>query len=273
MIGINKKEILILNGLSVYGFLSYEQMIHLGIAKHKSNLASSLSKLSAGKAPRISKIPHEMGGKAIYYLRKTGKLTLEKCIHTRLQQAKYSIRKIERDTQDKLHRTFTIDVHISIIQSLRERSVLFCHRYFDKQYQNNSTKKIISSRIKTNDRSSIIPDILLKLKSEAQEELYLIEIENGTNAHKTIAKCVTYAYAQLNGTLNQSLNFNSGIRTLWILEHNTTLNKVLDKLEENELFKNLTEYFLFKSIDQINDQDFLKDWINISRKKRSLYYI
>ena len=119
--------------------------------------------------------------------------------------------------------------------------------------------------------ASIKPDITFMLHSTTQNELFLVELERGRNAKKSIEKAVKHAEAMLTGAVNKRYDFQRGYRVLWIFEYENLIDTVLKELSSQSLFEPLTEYFLFKPLSQIGENIFLS-WRNVAGKERRMFY-
>jgi hypothetical protein len=268
------KQIQVLQALARYKFLTYSQMATLGIERHRSNLSTLLKGLRESSFPMVRKIPHGMGDEVKHYL--TEKAVPVLCELCGLEASQIHCPKgtILTDTQDQAHRTRLIDFHIALDLACQQTGIglLFCDRYFDT-IGNNRVEKNLKSKtaFEYKSNSSIKPDMVFKLQTASQEELFIVELENGRDAKKTVEKCIRHAEAVLSGSVNQRFNFNRGYRVLWILEFDGTLQTVLERLQGNPLFLNITEYFLFKPFSQMSNEVFLK-WRNVAGKERKMFY-
>lgn len=263
-----------MKALAKYKFLTYSQMTTLGIERHRSNLSTLLKDLRESSFPMVKKIPHGMGDEVKHYL--TEKAVPVLCELCGLEESEIHCPKgtILTDTQDQQHRTRLIDFHIALDLACQKTgtALLFCDRYFDT-IGNNKVEKNLKSKtaFQFKSNSSIKPDMVFKLQTASQEELFLVELENGRDAKKTVEKCIRHAEAVLSGTVNQRYNFNRGYRVLWILEFDGTLQTVMARLQENPLFQNLKEYFLFRALSEMCSNVFL-NWRNVAGKERKMFY-
>ncbi len=107
------------------------------------------------------------------------------------------------------------------------------------------------------------------LQTPNQQELYLMELENGQDAKKAVPKCIMHGKAILLGSANEKYSFNKGYRTLWIFEYRSTMESVLEKLSGLEFFENLKEYFLFKPLEEIRE-DFFQGWTWLVKKEKCI---
>ena len=272
----NERQAKILKALGTYKFLTYEQMIRLGIGKHSSNLSTEFKMLMERRKPLASKIPNRIITiPAKHFLTKYGKDFLVDTFDWNESQVKYLKKNPEKDTQDSKHRTTTIDCHIELNLCCQRDGVelLFCDAYFDMVGNNRMNRNLKSkTAILWNEKESIKADLVFILLTSKQKELYFLEIENGNDTKKAVEKCVNHGKAILLGSANKKYEFKSGYRTLWIFENKSTMTNTIKRLNENPFFKNLSEYFLFKTTDSIASENFFSNWQNVKAQKRKLFY-
>ncbi len=264
----------ILEALARYKFLTYTQMMKLGIERHRSNLSLLLKGLRESKLPMVKKIPHGMGEEVKHYLSEKAVPILKELCGLEEHEIHCPKGTILTHTQDEVHRTSIIDFHIALDLACKDESVslLFCDRYFDT-IGNNRVEKNLKSKtaFEMEGAASIKPDITFMLHSTIQNELFLVELERGRNAKKSIEKAVKHAEAMLTGAVNKRYDFQRGYRILWIFEYENVIDSVLKELSSQSLFEPLTEYFLFKPLSQIGENIFLS-WRNIAGKERRMFY-
>lgn len=268
------KQIAVLKSLATYKFLTYRQMQRLHIEKHKSNLSVIVSSLRERSTPYVRKIPHRFGIEAKHYLTKKGKEILTELCHLPEEQIQFPKGIIKTDTQDQKHRTSLIDIQIELYDLAKQNGieVEFCDRYFDVTGSNRVAKSLKSkTAIIYEGKKTLKADMTFMIKMQGNKELYLLELENGVDAQKTIPKCIMHGKAILRGSANERYNYKKGYRTLWVFEHRSTMESVLGKLSGIAFFKELQEYFLFKSLEDI-PQDLFGGWVNLSGEQRKMYY-
>lgn len=277
MMRLSKKQVLILKAIGKYKFITYSQIVRLGIEKFKNKCSFHCKDLREGRQPLIKKIPHRMGVEAKHYLTKRGKKELLE-LYEDLDAEKIlcPIGAILTDTQDEKHRTTTIDIQIEIDLACEEKQipVLFTDRYFDKVGNNRVSKNLRSKTAvlyQENPAKSIKADMVFMMQTSTQKELYFVELERGKNTKKSVQTAITYAKCILLGSANEKYNFNSGFRILWVYEHKSIMKAVIERLKENPAFKHLTEYMLFKSLDEIEGKIF-EGWSNLAGDTRKIYY-
>ena len=276
MIPLSNKKVLLLKAIAKYKFLTFNQIIRLGIEKHKANVSKLCKDLRESKRPLIRKIPHNNGEPAKHYLTKRGKeVLLDLCEDIQAEHIHIVPTILYTDTQDQKHRCTTIDIQIALDTTCVSHNLemLFCDRYFDTVGNNRIDKNLKSKTAFVYEANkSVKADIIFMLQTSKQKELYVLELENGKDTKKAVEKCINHAKAILLKSANEKYHFPQGYRTLWIFEHESIMQATISKLKENSFFSHLTEYFLFKPLSEL-DQDMTQDWRNIAGQKRKLYYL
>lgn len=272
---INDKQEKILKALGCFKFLTYNQMKRLGIDNYTSNLSNLVKELKDRRTPYVASIPHRIGSEVKHYLTAKGKELLINLYDLDESKAHCPIGKITTDTQDEKHRTSLISIQIEFDLQLRNEnsSIIFCDRYFDT-VGNNKTDKNLKSKtaILFEDSKSLKADMVFAVQTPKQKELYFLELENGKDSKKAIAKCFQHGKAILKGSGNAKYDFDRGYRTLWVFESEATIKAVINELTTNPFFTQMKEYFLFKPLNEI-EKSVCKDWLNADGKERQLFYV
>lgn len=269
-----RKELLILKALGRYKFLTYSQMSKLGIDNHRSNLSTLVKGLRESRKPLVGKIPHRIGSEVKHYLTKKGKEILVESFDYSEEQIQFPKGKIITDTQDQKHRTTIINFHIDLDFACQENGIelVFCDRYFDTVGNNRIDRNLKSkTAILYTKSKSVKADMIFLLQTLSQPELFLLELENGKGTKKAAEKCIRHGQAILLGSANEKYKFNRGYRTLWVFEYESIMQATLERLVDIPLLKNLTEYFLFKSLEQM-ETGFFDNWLNLAREQRKMFY-
>jgi hypothetical protein len=268
------KQIQILTFLSKYKFLTYGQLIQLGVSKHKSNLSNLVSSLRDGKKPYVRKIPHRFGVPAKHYLTKKGAEVLIELGKAQEDKIHYPKAVITTDTQDQKHRTCTVDLQIALDLSIDEQGleVTFTDRYFDTTGSNRVARNLKSKTALIYEGSKTLKaDMTFRIAGEKVDELYLLELENGTDAKKAVPKCIMHAKAIMLGSANEKFNYSKAYRTLWVFENESTMVSVRERVVVIPMFQKLKEYFLFKTVESFKEE-VSSGWVNLDNKKRKMYY-
>lgn len=272
----SEKQLAVIEYLAHYKFLTYLQLITLGVDKHRSNLSRVVSSLRNGNKPYVRTIPHRFGTESKHYLTKRGRDILVELRGWEEEEVRFPVAQIKTDTQDQFHRTTIIDIHILIDQQAEKNNaeVLFCDRYFDTTGSNRVARNFKSkTAIIYEGKRTLKADMTFMLRTPRQRELYLLELENSEKAKKGVEKCIQHAKAILLGSANELYNHQEGYRTLWIFEYEATMLSVMERVQKLPFFQSLYEFFLFKSLDQVRSEfDFFSGWRNLQGTERKMYY-
>lgn len=253
---LNPKQLDIIKNLGIFKFLTYDQLIVLGIDKHIPNLSNLISQLI--QINFVGKIPQRIGNKAKFYLTKKG---ADYLLEAHEMQAHFPIAKITTDTQDTKHRTALIDLHIAFSRF----DLVFFNRYFDKT--GNAREGSLNSKtaIKTS-KGIVKPDAIFMIQTPKQKELYVLELEMGKDKKKSYEKIIAHSTALREKQLNRQLDFNSGYRVLLVFEYESIMSSTLELVKDHAL----KEYFLFKSLNSL--EDLQGTWLNLFKESRKLFY-
>lgn len=270
---LSKKQSEILLAAAKYKFITHRQIVRLGIEKHKNKCSTLCGELRAGKRPLLKKIPHRVGHEVKHYLTKRGKdMLLDWHEHLEENNILYPKGAILTDTQDQKHRTTTIDIQIELDLTTEQTEgvhLLWADRYFDTVGNNRISKNLKSkTAVLYDDKHSVKADLIFMLQTNTQKELYLVELENGKDTKKAVQKCINHAKAIFRKSANEKYNFQQAYRTLWIFEHESIMQATMDRLQDNDFFKYLTEFFLFKPLAHLQNDFLMIGWISKGKGER-----
>lgn len=272
---INKKQEQMLRAIAKYKFITYAQVKRLSIESYSTNISSMCKAMRESKRPLIRKIPHRNGTPVKHYLTSIGKNVLLELYNDLNDEDIHFVPSIlYTDTQDQKHRTTTIDLQIELDLFCQKEQieVFFCDRYFDTVGNNRINKNLKSkTAFLYKESKSVKADMVFMIQTKKQKELYVLELENGRDSKKAVEKCMQHAHAILRKSANEKYSFPRGYRTLWIFEHQSILQSTMSRLKKKPFLKNMTEYFLFKPLENIED-DFFNGWLNLAGIKRKIYY-
>lgn len=269
------KQIKVLKALAHYKFLTYKQMSRLDIDKHTSNLSALVKGLREGRYPLVRKIPHRRGTPVKHYLTAKGKEILLSIHGLEVEHIKFPKGIIHTDTQDQKHRTTTIDIQIEleIACNREEIDILISDRYFDTTGNNRTDANLKSkTAVIYEGQKTLKADYTFMLRVEGIKELYLMELENGKDSKKATQKILNYSKAIFLGSVNEKYDYKKAFRSLWIFEHESTMKSVIKRMKSNEYLKNIKEWFLFKTVEEIKAKTFFTDWKNLQGDLRQMYY-
>lgn len=270
----------ILLSLAKYKFLTTSQMVRLGIATQRSNIATSLSKLKAMHKPFIEQMnfgffPGKGRVENFYYLKPKAKKALIEEMDIEEEKINTPIGTSTMFSSDYFHRKYTIDCHIAIEMSAKENGceVLFFDRYFDKI---GSNRKGGLSRAKTKidleNGRYLIADGIFMLQTPKQKELYCLEMYNGKDTGRTYKQLKQYIEALVLGSPSIKYNFDRGNRILCVFEHESIMQAVMERLRSDSDFTNMKDYFLFKEyVKMVENINIWENWSNFENENKNLY--
>lgn len=219
-----------------FHFLTYKQIIKLGIGTTSSNLSPIMNDLVKSGLVHKWRQPTQ---EAFFYLSlKGGKRFGGK------GRKLYKKKPIDID-----HRLRTVDVEIM----LAKHNLVSCEKYFDQG-------KVTSIPLL---RRTFEPDLIGKILSSKQEELFLVEVELGLSKKKIQSKIELHELALRSGAVPKALKFTRGYRVLVITEGEAISRRVIEGLSV-AVKRDFAENFLFSSD--------LATWRNLNFKVRQLYY-
>jgi len=249
-------------------------MLRLGIHSYKSNLSDDVVALKDRRVPLVKAVRKDRNSPYHHFLTRKGATHLVDYHDYNIDSIKYPKGHMVKDTQDSKHRSYAIDFEIELNKNCTSNhiDILLCDRYFDVVGNNRISKNLKSkTAFLYNSKRSVKADIIFKIVIDKQEELYVVEFENGKDTKKAVEKCINHGKAILKGSLNDKMSFRKGYRTLWVFESESIMLHTIGRLQTLPFFDSMTEFFLFKSYSAIA-LDFWSEWFNIDGQHRNLYY-
>ncbi len=274
----------ILLNLAQYKFLTTSQMITLGVATQRSNLAPHLRSLKDGLRPFIDCKEfgfHPQKGRLenFYFLKRRGKQALIDGLQLHEEEILLPIGTSTIFTNDYFHRKFTLDCHIAVqTQSeAKDCELIFFERYFDKLGSNRSggTSRA-KTRINMNEERYLIADGVFMLQTTKQKELYCLEVCNGRDSKRIHKQTSQYIHALVSGSPSIKYNHTNsegqyrGFRVLNVFEHKSCMDAVIERISKDIAFANLGKFFYFNTMDAIK-KTFFDDWKGIDRGQKKLF--
>lgn len=279
MIYLNESKIKILELLAIYKFLTTNQLLRLGVIKHKPNLVNLLKDLRERQRPLIERIRFPVHAKFgriqdVYYLTKYGVRFLVEHLNWNLEDIKYPKGTTSFFFRDYFHRLWTIDFHIEyrLWAESKGYEIQFFHYYFDKIGANRTTKKnlprleALTKIPYNNGENFLLADAISMFKTPQRKYLFCLEVYTGKDTKRVINQLEKYTLALAEGQPSLKYNFNKGARVYVIFELQTTLEAVIRRMKENEIFEEFENYFLFKTVNDLKI-NFHRDWLTFKKKK------
>ncbi len=261
----------ILLALAKYKYLTVSQLTNLGIMKDKRNVSKKVKELrdrglvksiAYGFTPKIGRVEN------VNHLSVKGKNILMDDLEMEEDEIRMPIGRSNTFFKDYFHRRSTIDFHINLENwaGQSEVQVLLFDTYFDKLGNNRRSKNLRAKTKVDLPNGYIIPDAVFMIESvKSEKELYLVEVYNGKDTLRTLKQLKKHAEVISIGSVNEKYDFHSGYRVLSVFEHESMMEAVIERMSEDQYFKNLKAHFLFKSIADLAEGNFMENWFNFQK--------
>ena len=270
----------VMSALARYKFLTSSQMVgQLGIMSHEKNLNTQLRLLRAMSRPFIGSntfgaIPKLGRLESLHYLTKRGAKIL-------IEELGYDPEKILMPTdtsklfyQDYFHRKFTIDCHIAIQMwaDLHGIEMIFFDRYFDKVGNNRIAKNMkAKTKIMIKGDQYIIADGIFMIRLADGYEIFCLEMYNGQNTIRTINQLKKHIEVFELGSLSDQYGLDYAHQVLCVFEEQSLLEAVLERARNDVAFTYVKEFFLCKTLAQMNPHTLVDNWVNLYGEMVRMY--
>lgn len=260
----------ILLALARYKFLTVKQFQMLGIsdATYTRKLLKTMvdrgkpfvKYVAFGVHPKVGKLEN------IYFLTHFGRDELVKG----LGMASESIR-LPKGTstmffQDYNHRRNFIFSQIAFYVWAEKEgfSVVVFESYFDQAGNNRKDGNAEAvTKIDIGGGEYFMPDGVLVLNRGGEKYLYLLEMYNGKDTKRVLQQMEKHAKCLALGTANEKYQVKRGCRVVAIFEFERSMQAVIERLSKDERFSMITDFFFFKSLDEVVQGDIRENWNNL----------
>jgi hypothetical protein len=259
----------LLESLSIYRYLTADQMVRLGVSRDKRHLYNVLGRLlSAGRAPKeigeldFGAVPGKGRLSRLYFLTKRGARLLENA-RKDLENVPYVVR-ATKFNQDYWHRVYTVDFHIA----LRAFAAAECHniRYF-KTYFEYARQNQPVTRVKLN-YGGIVPDAVSMLDCfDGYERLIVVEMANGSDIGRIEKQIERYLEAIQQQAIERAVGAaeETPARILFVFEYANTLQKLRNRIGRDQRLELYSKYFFCKPLDGLHDPSkFRENWSRLT---------
>lgn len=89
------------------------------------------------------------------------------------------------------------------------------------------------------------------IETEKRKELFVIEVYNGTETNRVHHSLLQHLKALSNGEPSRMFGLDYGNRVLCVFESESCKIQTMKRLNDDERFQSAKEYFLFKSLEEI----------------------
>ena len=171
--------------------------------------------------------------------------------------------------KDYHHRKQTVDFYIKLQQWVEqgEHSVLLLDAYFDKVGNNRIAKNMRSkNRIPLSDDKYLIPDLNVILElNDGSKEILLYELHRGNDSGRIIDQIYKHAEAQYLGSTQTMYNLLQPYQVLILFDHEGCMEATIrNVVNSHPRLAPVREYFLCKTLDQLEELPFTDGWKSLS---------
>lgn len=243
----------ILESLAVYKFLTYSQMVRLGISSQKPYLSRTMkvlldrkyvARLDFGVDPKKGKL------ESFFYLLPKAKTLLIEQWGWEAENIRLPIGRSSFFAKDYEHRKGTIDIQIKVYQQAQEKGqeVIFFHTYYDKigSAKQGNLKALTS--ITYGQDKYLIADAIFMLKTGKKQSLYTVEYHRGTDSKRMLRTIEQYGRVLASGVLSIQHGLQENAKVLCVFERQSCLEATKKRFMDDGRFENLRELFLFVGI-------------------------
>ena len=272
------KQDRILRSLGIYTYLTYKQMVTLGIVTRQNHLSKPVKELAEANYIKCEykydeTIDHKRN---ICFLTRKGAKWVErdsggKLVPNYPKSGKLS--KSKGNTKENTeHRLGIINCHIA----LRNFKLASC---IPDILTDGTALPFRTTKLK--------PDLIFKIKTHRQEEAFLLEFERGVDAEKSFKKVKQHVELMFSRSTYEHLNFNEFVEingkrkrrsytSLWVFEKEETMKACLKKAAAHQITINdkpksllvLAPFFLFKTITTVED---IMNWTDMAGSPSQLF--
>ena len=274
MFSLTESQIIAIELLAIYKYLTSSQFVKIGLYKKRGYLTNSLKVLVDMKRPLLAKHDfNPINGKleSFYYLTKYGSKFLVEELEYSENQIKVPKGLTPIYLKDYFHRKLTIDFHIHFNQWVESNNgkINFLNYYFDKTGNNrgtDSTNYVTAlNRVHLDEKNSFIPDINTMFSINDKKYLYLFEQHNGKDAKRLFEQLYIHILAISKGVLSKKYDIKKPHIVVVICEHESVKKSVIQRLQQEKGIEHYNNFFIFKTNSEL-EEDFYNNWTKISGK-------
>lgn len=262
----------ILEKLGHYKFLCPSQIVALGLSKNKRYIADILREMVKRSKPLIGVDKtgvEKMIGKReyLYHLHPRGKKYLIQDLNHLPEDIKAPINPNVRVGMLYWHRKYVIDFEIALNLWADEQDIAieFFDRDFDKVGNSRRDKDLrAKTRVELVDGRYFIPDANFMLDTITKgRKLYCLEMHNDKNTKKLIKQLKNHIRAIELASPTKKYNFNKANRVLVLFQYASIKKATLERIKGTQWFAEFTNYFLFKTLDELKADGVFHKWSNV----------
>lgn len=270
----SENQILILESLAKYKFLTVSQFVELDIYKHASTARTAIISLYDRKRPLVGKVNLNINGtfghvEKIHYLTQHGANFLMDELNYNSEDIKFPKNLTTMLYRDYYHRRNTVYFAIFLNKWIEKQGfdLYFLDYYFDKDGANRTkqtAKQRLTAKTKVNIDANnyIIPDGAFMFRTEEKPFLCLYEIHQGKDTLKLFRQIEKHLEVIANESAKKKYKLPVNNRTLIIFELESAKKSAIKRLKEIQDIQNFDRFLLFASIEDL-EKSFFSGWCNI----------
>jgi len=270
-------QINLLQNLVLFKQLTIPQFAKLNKNSSEQSIRRALEKIYRKRKPLINrvefkKVSHFGRLSYVYSLSAYGVQSLEKTLKRKVEIETFTPSH-PKLTDDYFHRTSTID--FQILMHLNSKSedfqIISCCHYFVVKKNKKSFESI--NKIELEPEIKIIPDLAILLLKQSKERWILFELHNGNSKKRIIDQIKAHAICLVSLSAHKKYKIES-TRFYYILivfEQESVMKAVIMDISKNQLYKNVSQFFLCKSKLALNS-NFLNGWTDLRGSKTDIRF-
>lgn len=156
--------------------------------------------------------------------------------------------------RDYFHRKHYTDLLISIVQEFRKRDIAIpmLYSYFDKATSNKKNAVLQGKTSIPVGNTFFMPDGIMITKENNISTLYLLELHNGKDTQRALQHTIaTHTLAIAQGSPGKTFGIQANPFVLCAFEFEGCKQAVIKRLQQNERFLPLQQFFYFASLEDI----------------------
>ena len=169
----------------------------------------------------------------------------------------------------------TYEIILDKWAEIKNLEIPFFHRDFDYTGNNRRGERLHAlTRIELGNEAFFIPDGAYKLASgDGKEIFHLFEYERGDKTRKALQKIHKHAEAMTFRSTHRkfNLNENKSYRVVFLFETESLKNLVITQAKKDESLSLVGKYFICKSIETMEQDDFFDRWENLQGMQVNFY--
>ncbi|WP_052600202.1 replication-relaxation family protein [Aureispira sp. CCB-QB1] len=240
----------IIEKLAKFKFLTYSQMVKLGVSKSKAYIGRNMQLLLTKKyVGRLDFGVHPSKGKleSFFYLLPKSKALLVDEWDWEESKIRMPIGRSSFFSKDYEHRKGVIDYHIRIYQETQSKnqSIVFFDTYFDKVGAAKQKNLKALTNIHYGEGDYLIADAIFMVKDGEELDLYALEYHRGTDTKRMLRTIEEYGRVLADGSLSIKHGLRKNAKVVCLFENESCLEATKSRFMQDRRFEVLREWFIF----------------------------